>query len=109
MVRKFNDGIEIVTVDSAEEGIYYYLTEEFDLVFLDIIMPIVDGNDFLAIVEKNYERGHLKDVSNIVVQTAVESMEQLLSYIKKTCVQEVIRKPVTPERITDCLERYCLM
>lgn len=107
MIKKFNKDIKIISVDTAEEGIFYYFTEHFDLVFLDIIMPVIDGNDFLAIVKRNYERGHLLNPSNIVVQTAVESMEQLLLYIKRACVQEVIRKPVTPERITDCLERYC--
>jgi CheY-like chemotaxis protein len=107
IIRKFNKDIKIISVDTAEEGIFYYFTEHFDLVFLDIIMPVIDGNDFLAIVKRNFERGHLLNPSNIVVQTAVESMEQLLSYIKRACVQEVIRKPVTPERITDCLERYC--
>lgn len=109
LIRKSGREVEIISVDSAEEGIFYYLTEKFNLVFLDIIMPVIDGNDFIAIVEKNLENGHLKRDSNIVVQTAVESMEQLLSYIRRSCVQEVIRKPVTPARIADCLERYCFV
>ncbi len=107
IIKKFNNDIKVTSVDTAEEGIFYYFTEHFDLVFLDIIMPVIDGNDFLAIVKRNYECGHLLNPANIVVQTAVESMEQLLSYIKRASVQEVIRKPVTPERIIDCLERYC--
>jgi len=105
MILKFGREVEIISVNSAEEGLFYFLTEQFNLVFLDIIMPVIDGNDFIAIVEKNISIGNLPRRSNIVVQTAAESMEQLLSYIRRSCVQEVIRKPITPDRIADCLER----
>jgi len=70
-------------------------------------MPVIDGNDFIAIVEKNRELQHLEGEPNIVVQTAVQSMTELLAIVKKESVQEVIRKPITRERVLECIERYC--
>ena len=106
-IRTFNTDIQVVSVESASEAIFYYLTEEFDLVFLDIMMPDVDGNHFISIVEKNRASHHIGGDANIVVQTAVQSMEELLSIVHKDCILEVIRKPIQRERICTCIERYC--
>ena len=106
-VQTFNKEIQITSVDSAAEAIFYYLTENFDLVFLDIMMPEVDGNHFISIVEKNRQAGNLVTPANIVVQTAVQSLEELLAMVQKECILEVIRKPIIRERIYTCIERYC--
>lgn len=106
-IISFHKDIQVVAVDSAAEAIYYYITEDFDLVFLDIMMPDVDGNHFLSIVEKNRAKGHLSGDANIVVQTAVQSLEDLLAIVRKDSVLEVIRKPILRERICTCIERYC--
>lgn len=99
---------EIVSVSSGEEAIFQMLTSWFDLVLLDIMMPVIDGNMVLNIIEKNITAGNIVKISNIVVQTAVSSMGELLAITKRDCVQEVLRKPVKFERIRDCIERYCL-
>ncbi len=106
-IRSFHKDIQITAADSGAEAIFYYLTEEFDLVFLDIMMPDVDGNHFISIVEKNREAHNMSGKANIVVQTAIQSLEGLLSIVRKDCVLEVIRKPIMRERISTCIERYC--
>lgn len=106
-VRTFNKDIQVTSVDSAAEAIFYYLTEDFDLVLLDIMMPEVDGNHFISIVEKNRQANNLISPANIIVQTAVQSIEELLGIVNKECVLEVIRKPIIRERLCICLERYC--
>jgi CheY-like chemotaxis protein len=106
-IRGVHADIQITSVDSAAEAIFYYLTQQFDLVFLDIMMPDVDGNHFISIVEKNRAAHHITTEANIVVQTAVQSLEDLLAIVRKECVLEVIRKPILRERIHTCIERYC--
>ncbi|MEN8256841.1 MAG: response regulator [Thermodesulfobacteriota bacterium] len=106
-IRTFNKDIQVISVDSASEAIYYYLTEKFDLVFLDIMMPDVDGNHFISIVEKNRAAHNIAGEPNIIVQTAVQSLEELLNIVQKNSVLEVIRKPIPRERICTCIERYC--
>ncbi len=106
-VKTYHKDIKITAVDSASEAIYHYLTQDFDLVFLDIMMPQVDGNHFISIVEKNRQLGNLREPANIVVQTAVQSISELLAIIHNDCVLEVIRKPIHRARISTCIERYC--
>lgn len=106
-IKTFHPDIDIVAVDSATEGIFHYLTDDFDLVFLDIMMPEVDGNHFIAIVDKNRKLGNITKPANIVVQTAVQSLTELLNIVQNDCVLEVIRKPIHRERISTCIERYC--
>lgn len=106
-IMTFNTDIKVTAVESAEEAIFYYLTEDFDLVFLDIMMPNVDGNHFISIIDKNRAAHNIVSPANIVVQTAVQSLEELLSLVRRECVLEVIRKPILRERICTCIERYC--
>lgn len=106
-IKTFNKDIQVTSVDSASEGIYHYLTSEFDLVFLDIMMPDVDGNHFLSIVEKNKAAHNISGNPNIVVQTAVQSMDELLRIVNNDSVLEVIRKPIVRDRIYTCIKRYC--
>lgn len=106
-IRSFSQEIKITSVATAAEAIYHYLTEKFDLVFLDIMMPEVDGNHFLTIVEKNRQLENIGGDANIVVQTAVQSLTELLAIVHKESVLEVIRKPFLRERICTCIARYC--
>jgi CheY-like chemotaxis protein len=101
------DQIEIIAVNSAEEGLYHFFTKKISIIFLDIMMPIIDGHDFIAIVEKNM---HVKNITHdfkIMVQTAIQSVSQLTDLAQKESVHEIIRKPITKNRVKECLERYC--
>jgi CheY-like chemotaxis protein len=107
-IKHVNSNVEIILAESAEEGLYHFFTNKFDLIFLDIMMPVIDGNDFIAIVEKNIAKKNIPNRTNIVVQTALQSIAQLTTLAKKECVQEIIRKPISLTRIAECIERYCL-
>lgn len=107
-IKDFSNDFEIISANSAEEGLFHFFTNKFDLIFLDIMMPVIDGNDFIAIIEKNIEKKNISTRCNIVVQTAIQSMAQLTAFAKKECVQEIIRKPISPTRINECLVRYCI-
>ena len=108
LIHAVDGRIEVKVADCAEEGLFYFFTDSFDLVFLDIMMPIIDGQDFIAIVERNLHRDHLTRPCNIIVETAIQANSQLNTLVKSECVQEVLRKPVDAGRIRQCIERYCL-
>lgn len=106
-VKSLRKNAKIISVASAEEGLYHYFTSNIGLVFLDIMMPNINGDDFLQVIQKNRDSGNLTNRPNIVIQTGVQSLEHLMSYVKLECIQEVIRKPIPYERIVECIERYC--
>lgn len=107
MTHAYNPDIEVISVDNAAEGLFHYMRSPFNVVFLDIMMPVIDGNDFLAIIEQNTKAGLLEQSGNIVVQTAIESISQLTALSKWECVQKVIRKPIVAKNMIHCLEKYC--
>ena len=87
--------------------LFHMFTDSFSLVFLDIMMSVIDGYDFLTIINRNKKKGNLKHLPNIVVQTAIQSYSQLANLARKEIVQEIIKKPITVTRIKECLSRYC--
>ncbi len=99
--------IEVVTAENGSEGIFYYLTQSFDLVFLDIMMPRISGYHFLTIIEDNLKAGLIELKANIVVQTGIQSFVELNSLAEKEVVQDVIRKPITVKQVIECVEMYC--
>nr|MBF0222970.1 Hpt domain-containing protein [Desulfobulbaceae bacterium] len=101
------ENVQIVSVDSAAKGLYHFFTNSFDLVFLDIMMPRVDGTAFIAVVEENLKEGLIRHKPNIVVQTAIQSIDQLLVLAQNECVQEILRKPIKMDRVQECIYRYC--
>jgi hypothetical protein len=71
------------------------------------MMPEVGGNHLIAIVELNRKLGNTIAPVNVVVQTAVQSLGELVAIVQRHCVLEVIRKPIERERIAIRIERYC--
>ncbi len=107
LINEIRPGAEVVTASSVAEGLFHYFTAPFDLVLLDIIMPVYSGKDFINLVEQVRQSGHLHGRPNIVVQTAMPSRDELLDIVQKESVQEVLRKPLSREQIYGCVERYC--
>ncbi len=99
--------IEVVAVESGSEAIFYYFTQTFDLIFLDILMPKINGYHFLTIIEDNIQAGNIKTKSNIVVQTAIQSFAELKAISKKEIVRDVLRKPITVKQVHECMAMYC--
>ncbi len=98
---------EIISVHSAEEGLFHFFTSEISIIFLDIMMPVIDGKDFIAIVEKNKQKKNITHDFKIMVQTAIQSVSELTDLASKESVHEIIRKPISQDRLKECLERYC--
>ncbi len=107
IIHSYDENIAITTTDNASEGLFHYFTRPFTLVLLDIMMPVINGHDFLAIVEKNRQAGHLQYSPNIIVQTAIQSISQLTELTKWECVLEVMRKPIVATRLKEHLNKYC--
>jgi CheY-like chemotaxis protein len=101
-------GFDIVFAESASEALFFYLTQEWDIVFLDIIMPVLSGETFLIAIDQLIKKGHIPFRQNIILCTSL-SME----LIKKLCgfesVSGFVRKPVEQSSLMDqvhvCLNR----
>ncbi len=77
------------------------LEEEWvDLVFCDISMPVMDGEEF---VEAMNENGMIETIPVIIVSSA--GSEPRIARLKNNGVKDYIQKPFTPERIREVVDQ----
>lgn len=70
----------------------------FDLIFMDIDMPVMDGMEATKMIRKKIEQMNKRNKTRIVFCSAFESEEQ-----KKICLSiggdDYVMKPITREKI----------
>lgn len=85
----------------GEESIEIYKTEQPDLIFLDIVMPKVDGKEVLRqILEQNPK-------AKIVIVSSVETHEVLMETLKLGAI-DFVQKPFSELQIINALSKgFC--
>jgi len=73
-------------------------THEFDIAFLDITMPVMDGVDLLKIIKENSPQ------TECIMVTANDTLRLVIQTIKLGAYDYLL-KPVRPEQLNHSLER----
>ena len=102
---------EVVAVNDGKQGLDGYLESlqqgnSFDVIFLDILMPIMDGQEALSKI-REYEESHGLDTGHevkIVMVTSLDDWKNALDSFKKG-VAEYITKPIDRMKIVELLGR----
>ena len=86
---------EITIANNGAEGLFYYLRDlDFDVVLLDLMMPEIDGEQFLQVIQALYNSEYIPRTSNIIIQTAVENYTHLMRLLEIKSVFSVRTKPI---------------
>lgn len=108
MMRQIGS-FEIHLVESASEALFFYFKNEYDIIFLDIIMPIIGGETFLKAIEQLSSKKLIPMNQNIILCTSIDSIEMLNTLSAYPQVSGLLRKPVSAgslhKEIVSCLER----
>lgn len=101
LIRLSNFAEHIVTKQFADDALEY-LRNEFkiskqvpDIIFLDILMPITDGFEFLESFENLHD--NLKGKTKIYMLTSSINNEDELRASKSKYVKQFLHKPLTVE------------
>ena len=92
-------GCELFEAANGTEAIFRYLKYQPDVVLLDLIMPVVDGEVFLTIIEDAFQKGFLKKEPKVIVITSFDDPGKLLEISGRPSVETVIPKPITQATI----------
>jgi len=96
------EGYEVVAAQTGEEGVKRALTEEIDVVVLDINLPGMDGNEALRQVHE------AKADQPVIILTAYATVDNAIQALKDGAV-DFIRKPFENDHlvhvIRKCVER----
>ncbi|HEX5709760.1 MAG TPA: response regulator [Sulfuricurvum sp.] len=96
-------GLNVVCASDGNEAVEVCRNQQFDIVFMDIDMPIKDG--ILATQEIKAEEGQSKRKMPIIALTAL-AMEGDREYILEKGLDDYISKPLTREKLEYILQKY---
>ncbi|HEY8400914.1 MAG TPA: PAS domain S-box protein [Cytophagaceae bacterium] len=104
VVRKFLEtwGIELDVVDNGKEALEKIFKNDYDLVLMDLHMPVMDG--FEAVTEL---RKHEKYVSLPVVALTASVFSDVQKKIKDVGMNGYLTKPFKPFELNYKIANYC--
>ena len=96
--------LELSEAGNGEEALKAMKQQSFDLVLLDIMMPVMDGYETLEQMQKNEDTQRIP----VIMITALDDVDSAVRCIDMGAV-DYITKPFNPtllkSRVTACLER----
>jgi two-component system chemotaxis response regulator CheY/putative two-component system response regulator len=98
-ILKNKGGYEVIEASNGLEGLDK-LNPDISLIFLDLIMPVIDGIKFLEIIKT--EKPEFANIPVIVLTTDDSKKQQAL----QAGAKEVIIKPVNPVDILEKVVAY---
>ncbi|MDY6906010.1 MAG: PAS domain S-box protein [Thermodesulfobacteriota bacterium] len=97
-------GHQITTASNGEEAVRKYTAEPFDLVFMDINLPVMDGVKATALIKDiQKESGTSVPVIAMTANAMVGDRESLLT----KGLDDYIAKPMNREMVMEVIERHC--
>ncbi|MDP3301177.1 MAG: response regulator [Sulfuricurvum sp.] len=97
-------GLNVVTASDGEEGVEACRNQKFDIVFMDIDMPVKDG--ILATQEIKAQDGIASAGKMPIIALTALAMEGDREYILNKGLDDYISKPLTREKLEYVLHKY---
>jgi diguanylate cyclase (GGDEF)-like protein len=91
-------GYEVGLASNGKEALQIMSQNHFDLVFADIVMPVMDGVELLVNVREHYPR------TPVIMITGYPSVETAFRLVQMGAT-DCITKPFTPDQIAVAVER----
>lgn len=96
MLSRFN--FQVHEAENGLEAMREIIAQKPDLVFLDILMPIMDGFEVLSELRKNPEWADVK----VVILTALNSNEDIVKAYNMGA-NDFITKPIMMDKLLNCV------
>lgn len=95
-------GQEVVLADDGIEALSALSQHEFDMVFLDVLMPGLNGLECLRILGRSFPR--LK----VCMLTSLQEQD-LLSQLSGYGAADCLAKPIDPQRVLSKVDKLCAL
>lgn len=97
-------GFEVETAENGQAAVDLVTTRHYDLVLMDIYMPLVDGFEATDMI-RAHNNGEYKDLP--IVALTASTLDKDLDEIRRSGMSDYILKPFVPEefkrKISDIL------
>lgn len=94
-------GYEVITALNGKEALIKLQTEKVDLIFSDVLMPVMDGFTLCREIRKDEKLKHIPFIFYTATYTGTKDEE----FAEKIGANAFLIKPAEPRDIIDTLER----
>jgi DNA-binding response OmpR family regulator len=91
-------GYEVSVASDGQKGLDLALTNQFDIILLDLMVPTMTGSEILKHLR---QKPDLK--SRIVITTNLEQRDEIRSNIEQQADAYIVKAEVTPRELVDFL------
>jgi CheY-like chemotaxis protein len=95
------EGYEVATAEHGREGLELLERERPSMILLDLMMPVMDGRQFLQALQQRQQAEPALAGIPVTVVSALDQARDLA--VRYRC--EVMRKPVDPEELLERVRR----
>jgi len=95
--RDFPDA-EYLMAENGEEGLALFFSDNPDFVVLDLLMPIIDGSEFVE------RLGEKKETGKIIVLSA-DVQEKVKTQLLEKGILDFINKPINAPKAAEVAEK----
>ena len=94
-------GYEVVVEPDGQRGMALALTDEFDIILLDLMIPTLTGIEVLSKLRDPNTARHLH--AKIIVTTNLEQREEVRAGIEKQADGYLVKAEITPRELVEFL------
>lgn len=94
-------GYNIKIVEDGQEGLNEALTDAWDIILLDIMVPHINGIDILHKLRGPEATKQIK--AKIIITTNLEQREEIREVIEKQADGYIIKAEITPKQLAEFL------
>ncbi len=91
---------EVLTADNGQQGLEKIVMEEPDIVFLDVMMPVMDGIQMLEILRVQHPQ-----ITTPIIALTARSDGATLNKLLTLGVDEYLLKPINFEQIANKIDK----
>src|SRR5205823_1825568 len=90
-------GYQVVVEPDGQRGLALALTDEFDIILLDLMIPSLTGNEVLSKLRDHSMTQHLR--AKIIVTTNLEQREEIRKNIEQQADGYIVKASITPHEL----------
>ena len=94
-------GIEVLYAENGQEAIEKIKSHQFDIVFMDLLMPVMRGDDAIKVI-----RGELKNDKLVCIAISAFSLHHEIQHYLSIGFDQFIAKPFTFGKIHNSLMKF---
>lgn len=102
-IKLKDSGFEIETASNGGWGLKMAEKNKYDVILVDILMPVLNGVD---LIKKLRKKGENKETPIIVLSGSIDEQSQRDEVLKAGAVDVLIKTRVTPSEVVNCVKSH---